>query len=355
MTATIAVHEFISLDGVFESPTWTFEFGFDPADGRDPRRDHRRAPTPSCSAGRRTRCSRPAWRDRTVEDDPGAPFFNETEKFVVGAQRAGRGVEQHHPPRRLRRRRDPPAQGRARRRHLHLRQRHSWSGPARATGWSTTCTCSSTRSRSARARGSGPTGERTSSRSRRTTSTTTASCTWTTAPPEVSTSSPDGGHAEPVEVRFLDGHGVRRCDPDDVVELFAHDDGFYWIDVPVWDDEAESLLSGLGCHPMVLEGCRQRNYVPTVHGYEDHVFITTQSPLPRPRRPRPPARARPDHRPPLPRHRARPDQPRPRHLGQPWSRPRACWPGSRAGGSTRRRRPSCRTPSPPPSRAGRAG
>ncbi|MET0904026.1 MAG: magnesium transporter CorA family protein [Acidimicrobiales bacterium] len=81
-----------------------------------------------------------------------------------------------------------------------------------------------------------------------------------------------------MEVRFLDGRGVRRCDPEDVVELFSHDDGFYWIDVPVWDDEAESLLSGLGCHPMVLESCRQRNYVPTVHGYDDHVFVTTQSP-----------------------------------------------------------------------------
>ena len=30
MTATIAVHEFISADGVFEPPSWTFEFGFDP-------------------------------------------------------------------------------------------------------------------------------------------------------------------------------------------------------------------------------------------------------------------------------------------------------------------------------------
>jgi dihydrofolate reductase len=27
----------------------------------------------------------PAWRDRTAEDDPGAPFFNETEKVVVGS------------------------------------------------------------------------------------------------------------------------------------------------------------------------------------------------------------------------------------------------------------------------------
>jgi len=81
-----------------------------------------------------------------------------------------------------------------------------------------------------------------------------------------------------VEVRFLDGHGVRRCDPDDVVELYSHDDGFYWIDIPVWDAEAESLLTGLGCHSLVIEGCQQRNYIPTVHGYEDHVFVTTQSP-----------------------------------------------------------------------------
>jgi dihydrofolate reductase len=27
----------------------------------------------------------PAWRDRTVEEAPGAPFFNETEKLDVGA------------------------------------------------------------------------------------------------------------------------------------------------------------------------------------------------------------------------------------------------------------------------------
>jgi hypothetical protein len=27
----------------------------------------------------------PAWRDRTAEEDPGAPFFNDTEKFAVGA------------------------------------------------------------------------------------------------------------------------------------------------------------------------------------------------------------------------------------------------------------------------------
>jgi len=85
MTATIAVHEFISADGVFESPSWTFEFGFDPAMG-----ETLAGVTGSATAillGRTTfDMFAPAWRDRTVEQDPGAPFFNETTKYVVGEQ-----------------------------------------------------------------------------------------------------------------------------------------------------------------------------------------------------------------------------------------------------------------------------
>ena len=83
--ATIAAHEFISLDGVFESPTWTMEFGFDPRMG-----ETLAAITGASTTillGRTTHeMFAPAWRERTVEDDPGAPFFNETEKFVVGIQ-----------------------------------------------------------------------------------------------------------------------------------------------------------------------------------------------------------------------------------------------------------------------------
>ena len=85
MTATIAVHEFISADGVFESPSWTFEFGFDPQMG-----ETLDAITGRASAlllGRRTHeMFAPAWRERTAEDDPGAPFFNDSEKLVVGSQ-----------------------------------------------------------------------------------------------------------------------------------------------------------------------------------------------------------------------------------------------------------------------------
>jgi len=82
----IAVHEFISLDGVFEDPQWTFEFGFDPAMG-----ETLAAVTSASKAillGRTTyEMFAPAWSTRTVEDDPGAPFFNDTHKYVVGTRK----------------------------------------------------------------------------------------------------------------------------------------------------------------------------------------------------------------------------------------------------------------------------
>ncbi|MGK8524323.1 dihydrofolate reductase family protein [Nocardia asteroides] len=82
---TIAVHEFIALDGVYEDPSWTFDYGFDPKMG-----ETLGAITSAAKAillGRTTfEMFAPAWSTRTVEDDPGAPFFNDTVKYVVGAQ-----------------------------------------------------------------------------------------------------------------------------------------------------------------------------------------------------------------------------------------------------------------------------
>lgn len=82
---TIAVHEFISLDGVFEDPSWTFDYGF-----ADKMGETLGAITGGAKAillGRTTyEMFAPAWSTRTVEDDPGAPFFNETHKYVVGSQ-----------------------------------------------------------------------------------------------------------------------------------------------------------------------------------------------------------------------------------------------------------------------------
>src|SRR5580765_5920385 len=78
----IHVHEFISLDGVIEAPSWTFEFGFDPKMGL--RLGEITARSEGILLGRATyQMFEPAWSTRTVEDDPGAPFFNDTTKYVV--------------------------------------------------------------------------------------------------------------------------------------------------------------------------------------------------------------------------------------------------------------------------------
>jgi dihydrofolate reductase len=78
----IHVHEFMSLDGVIDAPTWTFDYGFDPrlaeAIGAVTARSR------GILLGRTTyEMFEPAWSTRTVEDDPGAPFFNDTMKYVV--------------------------------------------------------------------------------------------------------------------------------------------------------------------------------------------------------------------------------------------------------------------------------
>ena len=80
----VHVHEFMSLDGVIDTPTWTFDYGFDPEMGEviGAVTEHSRG----ILLGRTTyEMFEPAWSQRTVEDDPGAPFFNDTTKYVVSS------------------------------------------------------------------------------------------------------------------------------------------------------------------------------------------------------------------------------------------------------------------------------
>lgn len=81
---TIAVHEFITLDGVIDKPSWTFDYSFDPKMG-----DAIAAVMGASKAillGRRTyELFAPTWSTRTAADDPGAPFMNDTPKYIVSS------------------------------------------------------------------------------------------------------------------------------------------------------------------------------------------------------------------------------------------------------------------------------
>ena len=78
----ILVHEFISLDGVNEDPSWTMGYTFDPKMG-----EAIGAIMGSCEGlllGRKTyEMFAPAWSGRTAEEDPGAPFMIDSTKYVV--------------------------------------------------------------------------------------------------------------------------------------------------------------------------------------------------------------------------------------------------------------------------------
>jgi dihydrofolate reductase len=80
----IRVHEFMTLDGVIDAPTWTVDYGFDPRMGQAIA-----TAMGGCDGillGRRTyEMFEPAWSPRTAEEDTGAPFMNETLKHVVSS------------------------------------------------------------------------------------------------------------------------------------------------------------------------------------------------------------------------------------------------------------------------------
>jgi len=80
----VTVHEFITLDGVIDNPTWSFDYPPDPKMGRAIAEI-----MGACQAillGRTTfEMFAPAWAPRTAEDDPGAPFMNDSPKYVVSS------------------------------------------------------------------------------------------------------------------------------------------------------------------------------------------------------------------------------------------------------------------------------
>src|SRR2546421_7343084 len=74
----------MSLDGVIDTPTWTFDYGFHPRMGQAIGAVTGRSR--GILLGRTTyQMFEPAWSTRTVDDDPGAPFFNEGTKYVVSS------------------------------------------------------------------------------------------------------------------------------------------------------------------------------------------------------------------------------------------------------------------------------
>jgi magnesium transporter len=82
-----------------------------------------------------------------------------------------------------------------------------------------------------------------------------------------------------MKLRWIESNGVSSHDLAELPDLRKRTDGFIWLDVPEWSDDAETLLArDFGFHPMAINESRNRNHIPRLHVYPHHVFIVVHAP-----------------------------------------------------------------------------
>jgi magnesium transporter len=82
-----------------------------------------------------------------------------------------------------------------------------------------------------------------------------------------------------MDVRFVSDNGIQQHPVGELERLLARDHGFVWVDIPVCDEEAARVLSEVfGFHPLAIQACIERNAVPKVRAYRDHVFVVQHAP-----------------------------------------------------------------------------
>jgi Mg2+ and Co2+ transporter CorA len=82
-----------------------------------------------------------------------------------------------------------------------------------------------------------------------------------------------------MDVLLLASDGVERHPVEELASLLKRDDGLVWVDIPVCDAEAVQVLTEVfGFHPLAVRDCVERNRVPRVHAYADHVFVVLHAP-----------------------------------------------------------------------------
>ena len=80
-------------------------------------------------------------------------------------------------------------------------------------------------------------------------------------------------------LRWIDSNEVTSHDVAELPDLWKRNDGFLWLDIPEWSDEAEALLiREFHFHPMAIAESRNRNHIPRLHVYPHHVFIVVHAP-----------------------------------------------------------------------------
>src|SRR5512132_2541253 len=82
-----------------------------------------------------------------------------------------------------------------------------------------------------------------------------------------------------MDVRFVSDDGIEQHPVGELEQLLARDHGLVWVDIPVCDQEAARVLREVfGFHPLAVQACIERNAVPKVRAYRDHLFVILHAP-----------------------------------------------------------------------------
>jgi magnesium transporter len=82
-----------------------------------------------------------------------------------------------------------------------------------------------------------------------------------------------------IQVLLRTEGGVESRAVSEVEALLKRDDVLIWVDIPECSDEAVTLLTDvLGCHPLAVRDCMQRNRVPRVRIYPHQQLLILHGP-----------------------------------------------------------------------------
>ena len=73
-----------------------------------------------------------------------------------------------------------------------------------------------------------------------------------------------------MELRRVDDSGVTNHDLADLHGLRNREDGFVWLDIPLWSADVERVLAEeFRFHSLAIAASRERNHTPRIHIYPD--------------------------------------------------------------------------------------
>jgi Mg2+ and Co2+ transporter CorA len=84
-----------------------------------------------------------------------------------------------------------------------------------------------------------------------------------------------------MDVRWITPSGMEERDWSEVPALLERDDGVLWVDVLSCDQPmARQLADMFGFHDLALRDIVERNHLPKLHAYPDHLFLVLHAPEP---------------------------------------------------------------------------